>query len=93
MFDDELAAALGDRQALADLAAGVEQDSRVAGCRKLVVAAAWAEGLERYRVKIDGTFTPSGVQGTLSIRSVLRSPSGRVLERCRTGRVTFAALL
>lgn len=54
---------------------------------------AWAEGLERYRVKIDGRFTPSGVQGTLSIRSVLRSPSGRVLDRCRTGRVAFAALL
>ena len=54
---------------------------------------AWKEGLERYRARIDGRFTPSGVSGTLSLRSVLRSPSGRVLDRCRTGRVRFAALL
>jgi hypothetical protein len=54
---------------------------------------AWKEGRERYRVRIAGRFTPSGVTGTLSVRSVLRSPSGRVLDRCRTGRVTFAALL
>lgn len=54
---------------------------------------AWAEGLERFRAKVDGRFTPSGVSGTLSVRSVLRSPSGRVLVRCRTGRVGFAALL
>lgn len=52
----------------------------------------WAEGRERYRVRVDGRFTPSGVSGTLSVRSVLRSPSGRVLDRCRTGRVSFAAL-
>jgi hypothetical protein len=54
---------------------------------------AWQEGRERYRVRLRGRFTPSGVSGTLSIRSVLRSPSGRVLDRCRTGRVGFAALL
>jgi len=53
----------------------------------------WLEGPERYRVRIDGQFTPSGVQGILSVTSVLRSRSGRVLDRCRTGRVTFAALL
>jgi hypothetical protein len=53
----------------------------------------WAEGRERYRVRVDGRFTPNGVSGTLSVRSVLRSPSGRVLDRCRTGRVGFAALL
>jgi hypothetical protein len=53
----------------------------------------WKEGRERYRARVDGRFTPSGVSGTLSLRSVLRSPSGRVLERCRTGRVRFAALL
>lgn len=43
MFDTELEAALGDTGALADLAATVERDSRIAGCRKLVVAAAWAD--------------------------------------------------
>ena len=43
MFDDELEAALGDSRALTDLAANVENDSRIAGCRKLVVAAAWAD--------------------------------------------------
>lgn len=53
----------------------------------------WADGPERYRVRIDGRFTPAGVHGTLSVRSVHRSPSGRVLDRCRTGRVSFAALL
>jgi hypothetical protein len=53
----------------------------------------WADGPERYRVKVDGRFTTSGVSGTLSVTSVLRSRSGRVLDRCRTGRVTFSALL
>jgi hypothetical protein len=53
----------------------------------------WAEGRERYHVRVDGQFTPNGVSGTLSVRSVLRSPSGRVLDRCRTGRQSFAALL
>jgi len=43
MFDTELKAALGDSRALTDLAATVERDSRVAGCRKLLVAAAWAD--------------------------------------------------
>lgn len=53
----------------------------------------WAEGVERYRVRVDGRFTAGGVSGTLSVSSVLRSPSGRVLDRCRTGRVGFAAQL
>lgn len=43
MFDGELEAALGDSRALTDLAADGENESRVAGCRKLVVAAAWAD--------------------------------------------------
>jgi hypothetical protein len=43
MFDTELEAALGDSRALTDLAATVERDSRMAGCRKLVVAAVWAD--------------------------------------------------
>ncbi len=53
----------------------------------------WKEGRERYRVKVDGRFTTTGVSGTLSVSSVLRSPGGRVLDRCRTGRTTFAAVL
>lgn len=53
----------------------------------------WAEGVERFRVKVDGRFTTAGVSGTLSVSSVLRSRSGRVLDRCATGNVTFAALL
>jgi hypothetical protein len=53
----------------------------------------WTEGLERYRVKVDGRFTTSGVSGTLSVSSVLRTRSGRVVDRCRTGSVTFAALI
>ncbi|HEY5785527.1 MAG TPA: hypothetical protein VIT65_12190 [Microlunatus sp.] len=43
MFDTELEAALGDSRALTDLAANVENDSRIAGCRKLLMAAAWAD--------------------------------------------------
>lgn len=43
MFDEKLAAVLGDRRALADLAADIEADLRIAGCRKLLAAAAWAD--------------------------------------------------
>ena len=43
MFEDGLEAALGNRRALADLAAAVQQDHKIAGCRKLVMAAAWAD--------------------------------------------------
>jgi hypothetical protein len=53
----------------------------------------WREGRERYRVKVDGHFTTTGVSGTLSVSSVLRSPGGRVIDRCTTGRRTFAAVL
>jgi hypothetical protein len=52
----------------------------------------WKEGRERFRVKVDGHFTTTGVSGTLSVSSVLRSGS-RVLDRCRTGPQTFAAVL
>ncbi len=43
MFDERLEVALGDRRALADLAAEVEQQQRWWGCRRLVIAAAWAD--------------------------------------------------
>ena len=43
MFDERLETALGDRHALADLAAHTEHQSKQWGCRKLVIAAAWAD--------------------------------------------------
>ena len=43
MFEDRLEVALGDRSALADLAGDLEQESRIVGCRKLVIAAAVAD--------------------------------------------------
>jgi hypothetical protein len=52
----------------------------------------WREGRERFRVKVDGQFTPGGVSGTVSVTSILRTPGGRVLDRCTTGRRTFAAI-
>ena len=48
---------------------------------------------ERYRVKVDGRFTPHGVAGILSIATVARSRAGAVIERCRTGRVAFVGAL
>ena len=51
----------------------------------------YAEGNERYRVAIDGRFATDGMTGSLSVRSVLRSRRGRVLDRCTTGQTTFAA--
>jgi hypothetical protein len=51
----------------------------------------WRVGRERFRVKVDGQVTAAGVSGTLSVTSVLRSPSGRLLDRCTTGRRTFSA--
>ena len=52
----------------------------------------WREGRERFRVRLEGLLTPTGVSGTLSVSSVLRSPGGRVLDRCATGRQTFSAV-
>jgi hypothetical protein len=53
----------------------------------------YAEGNERYSVAVDGRFTTSGVSGSLSVKSVLRSRrSGKVRDRCDTGPTTFAAL-
>lgn len=43
MFDDRLEGALGSARALADLAAETENEVRQLGCRKLRVAAAWAD--------------------------------------------------
>ena len=43
MFDDRLESALGNSRVLADLAAETENEVRQHGCRKLRVAAAWAD--------------------------------------------------
>ena len=52
----------------------------------------WRQGRERFRVRLEGLLTPAGVSGTLSVSSVLRSPGGRVLDRCATGRQSFSAV-
>ena len=52
----------------------------------------WREGRERFRVKVDGQVASTGASGTLSVSSVLRSPGGRVIDRCTTGRRSFTAL-
>jgi hypothetical protein len=43
MFEDRLESALGNARALADLATETENEVRQLGCRKLRVAAAWAD--------------------------------------------------
>ena len=52
----------------------------------------WEQGRERFRVKVDGQVTATRVDGTVSVSSILRSRSGRVIDRCTTGRRTFAAV-
>jgi hypothetical protein len=52
----------------------------------------WQQGRERFLVKVDGQVAAISVKGTLSVTSVLRSPSGRVLDRCTTGQRTFSAV-
>ena len=51
----------------------------------------YTDAVERFVVRLRGRFTPNGVNGTLSVRSVARAFSGRVTDRCRTGTVGFAA--
>lgn len=53
----------------------------------------WREGRERYRVVVDGGFGADAVTGSIAVTSVLRAPSGRVVDRCRTGPLTFFAVL
>jgi hypothetical protein len=53
----------------------------------------FSNATERFLVKVDGRFTPTGVNGTVSVKSVARSPSDRVIDRCQTGRRGFAAVL
>jgi hypothetical protein len=51
----------------------------------------WREGRERYRVRVDGQASATGVSGTVSVTSILRA-NGRVVDRCTTGRRSFTAL-
>jgi hypothetical protein len=49
----------------------------------------YADARERFRVTVRGRVTPTGVGGRLSVTSVARSLAGRVIDRCRTGPVSF----
>jgi hypothetical protein len=52
----------------------------------------FADARERYLVRIDGRFTAGGARGTLRVTSVARQRgSRRLVDRCDTGPVTFAA--
>jgi hypothetical protein len=49
---------------------------------------------ERVRVQVDGGFRAGGVAGTVRVRSVVRNRrTGRLIDRCDTGPLTFAASL
>ena len=51
----------------------------------------YSDARERFRVTVRGRLTPAGVGGRLSVTTVARSLSGRVIDRCRTGPVSFSA--
>jgi hypothetical protein len=53
----------------------------------------YANATERFRVRFQGRFTPTGVNGALSVSSVARSRSGAEIDRCRTGRVGYSGSL
>lgn len=51
----------------------------------------YSDARERFRVTVRGRLTPTGVGGRLSVSSVARSLSGRVIDRCRSGPISFSA--
>jgi hypothetical protein len=51
----------------------------------------FANAVERFTVRVRGRFTPNGVSGTVAVTSTARTFGGRVIDRCRTGRIAFAA--
>ena len=51
----------------------------------------YADARERFRVTVRGRLTPAGVGGRLSVTSIARSLTGRVIDRCSTGPVSFSA--
>jgi hypothetical protein len=52
----------------------------------------YSNATERFRVSVDGRFTPNGVNGTLSVRSATHYRDGVTIP-CRTGSVTFVGAL
>jgi hypothetical protein len=51
----------------------------------------FSDGIERYRVRMNGRFTLNGVSGTLSVTTHAKTLTR--VERCRTGTVSFAGAL
>jgi hypothetical protein len=52
----------------------------------------FSDATERFRINVDGRFTAGGVTGGLRVTSVARRRgSGRVIDRCDTGQLTFNA--
>ena len=50
--------------------------------------------VERVKVRVEGRFSAGGAAGSLRVHSVVRSRrTGRVVDRCDTGPLTFAAQL
>ncbi len=50
--------------------------------------------VERARVAVDGSFSAGHASGTVRVRSVVRNRrTGRLIDRCDTGPLTFAASL
>ena len=50
--------------------------------------------VERVRVRVEGRFDAGGAAGAVRVHSVVRSRrSGRVVDRCDTGALAFAARL
>jgi hypothetical protein len=50
--------------------------------------------VERFSVAVDGRFSTTGVHGTLRVTTEIRRPGRkRVIDRCETGPLTFAASL
>jgi hypothetical protein len=55
-------------------------------------AIGFSNAVEHFRVRTNGQFTPNGVKGTIKVTSVARARSnGRVIDRCRSGSIGFAA--
>jgi hypothetical protein len=50
--------------------------------------------VERVRIAVDGGFSAGHASGTVRVRSVVRNRrTGRLIDRCDTGPLTFAASL
>lgn len=55
-------------------------------------AVGFSNAIEHFRVRVKGQFTPNGVKGSITVTSVARARGdGRVIDRCRSGAIGFAA--